>query len=216
MGNGSGTYRIRRTSRFVLLCAIAATICAIAYVLTPPPDIRHRLSMGTAYAALCYLAASLVLGPWNVLRARPTPLSYDQRRDVGIIAGILALLHTAIGLTVHLRGRMWMYFIKGFEPLRLQAGAFGVANYLGLAAAIIFAVLLAISNDRSLRALGTRRWKRLQRYTYAAFGLTLAHSALYQFVEKRLLPWVVVFAAITLITTLCQCLGFWRRRRHAA
>jgi hypothetical protein len=30
------------------------------------------------------------------------------------------MLHTAIGLTVLLRGRMLMYFFKGLHPLKLQ------------------------------------------------------------------------------------------------
>lgn len=86
----------------------------------PPPDIRHRLSMATAYAGLIFLAASLWFGPWNVLRRLPNPISFNLRRDVGIWTGILAIVHTAIGLTVHLRGRMWMYFFKRLHPFTLQ------------------------------------------------------------------------------------------------
>ncbi|MFL6428986.1 MAG: hypothetical protein ACJ71S_12130 [Acidobacteriaceae bacterium] len=198
-----------------MLSLSAVLVCAVAYSLTPPPDIRHRLSMATAYAALSFLSASLMLGPWNVLRRRPTPVSYDLRRDVGIIAGILALVHTGIGLTVHLRGRMWMYFFKTLHPLRLQASAFGAANYIGLMAAALFATLLALSNDWSLRALGTARWKNLQRWTYAAFMLTLVHSVLFQFVEKRRMAWILFFATAVLTTLAAQSLGYLQRRRTA-
>jgi sulfoxide reductase heme-binding subunit YedZ len=155
-----------------------------------------------------------MLGPWNVLRRRPIPVSYDLRRDVGIIAGILALVHTGIGLTVHLRGRMWMYFFKTLHPLRIQASAFGAANYIGLIAAALFAILLALSNDWSLRALGTPRWKSLQRWTYGAFVLTLAHSILFQYVEKRRMPWVLFFAAAALATLVVQSLGYLQKRRY--
>lgn len=171
--------------------------------------------MGTAYAALCFLATSLMLGPWKVLRRRQVPVSYDLRRDVGIVTGVLALLHTGIGLTVHLRGRMWMYFFKSLHPLRVQAGAFGSANYTGLVAAALFAMLLAISNDWSLRALGTPRWKSLQRWTYAAFALTLAHAILFQWVEKRTAPWILFFAASVLIAIAAQALGYLQRRTQA-
>jgi methionine sulfoxide reductase heme-binding subunit len=208
-------YWMRRASRLALLCVLALLICAVAYGLTPPPDVRHRLSMGTAYAALCFLAASLLLGPWNVLRRQPTPVSYDVRRDVGIIGGILALVHTGVGLTVHLRGRMWMYFFSKLHPLHVQASAFGAANYTGLVAAALFAILLAISNDWSLRALGTARWKSIQRWSYAAFVLTLAHGILFQYVEKRHLPWVVFFAAAAVATIVAQSLGYVQRRGHA-
>jgi sulfoxide reductase heme-binding subunit YedZ len=122
------TYWIRRAKRHVTLAAIAILITLLAYAATPPPDVRHRLSMATAYAGLIFLAASLWLGPWNVLRRRANPTSFDLRRDVGIWAGIPAILHTIVGLTVHLRGRMWMYFFKGLHPLRLQDTQFGLMD----------------------------------------------------------------------------------------
>jgi sulfoxide reductase heme-binding subunit YedZ len=208
-------YWIRRASRLFLLSALAVLVCLVAYALTPPPDIRHRLSMSTAYAAMSFLAATLTLGPWNVLRRRRASISYDLRRDLGILAGILALLHTGIGLTVHLRGRMWMYFFKSLHPLQVQAGAFGGANYAGLLAAALFIMLLAISNDWSLRTLGTPRWKGLQRWTYVAFALTLAHAILFQWVEKRQLPWILFFALSALVAIAAQSLGYLQRRRHA-
>jgi sulfoxide reductase heme-binding subunit YedZ len=130
-----------RFRRHFVLAAVAVTISFLTYAATPPPDVRHRLSMATAYAGLIFLAASLWLGPWNVLRRRPNPISFDLRRDVGIWTGILAILHTVIGLTVHLRGRMWMYFFKQFHPLRLQNTQFGFANFTGLAAALLFLML---------------------------------------------------------------------------
>src|SRR6266571_3968188 len=154
-------YWLRRFGRHFVLTAAAAAIICFAYAATPPPDVRHRLSMATAYAGLIFLAASLWLGPWNVLRRRPNPVSFDLRRDIGIWTGILAILHTIIGLTVHLRGRMWMYFLKSLHRLKLQNTQFGFANFTGLGAALLFLMLLAISNDLSLRTLKTRRWKSL-------------------------------------------------------
>jgi sulfoxide reductase heme-binding subunit YedZ len=170
--------------------------------------------MATAYAGLILLAASLWIGPLNVLRQRPNPVSFDLRRDIGIWTGILAILHTGIGLTVHLRGRMWMYFFKTLHPLQLQDTPFGFANFTGLAAALLFLMLLAISNDLSLRTLKTRRWKNLQRWTYAAFVLTAAHGILYQLVEKRHLPWVLVFTALMIAVATIQIFGFFYAQRQ--
>ena len=207
-------YWLRRGSRFLLLCVLALLATTVTYWLTPPPDLRHRLSMATAYAALCFLTATLMLGPWNVLRRRTSPVSYDLRRDIGILTGILALIHTAIGLTVHLRGRMWMYFFRSLRPARVQASTFGAANYTGLADTLVFIMLLALSNDWSLRALGLPRWKRLQQWTYAAFALTAVHAILFQCVENRHLPWIIFFAAAAAITIVAQGLGYRRRRQR--
>ena len=155
-GAGSvNSYWLRRFRRHFSVALVAAAITYLAYEATPPPDVRHRLSMGTAYAALIYLAVSLWLGPWNVLRLRPNPISFDLRRDVGIWTGILAILHSAIGLTVHLRGRTWMYFFKRLHPVQLQTTQFGFANFTGLGAALLFLMLMAVSNDLSLRAMKT-------------------------------------------------------------
>ena len=186
---------------------------AVGYAASPPPSFNHRLSMGSAYAAMLFLAATLWLGPWNLLRRRHNPVSSDLRRDLGIWAGILALLHTAVGLTVHLRGRMWMYFFKRMHPLAIQNNEFGAANYIGLVSALLFVMLLVISNDRSLRNLGTRRWKSLQRWTYAAALLAITHGILFQLVEKRHLPWVLVYSAIILAALGIQCIAILRQRR---
>jgi methionine sulfoxide reductase heme-binding subunit len=80
-------------------------------------------------------------------------------------------------------------------------------------------MLLAISNDLSLRTLKTRRWKSLQRWTYAAFLLTGAHSIAYQLIERRHVPWVLVFAAVMTAVAAAQFLAFaqfrWRSRAQA-
>jgi len=207
------SYWRERTKRHCILAVAAIAMTAAVFFATPPPDFRHRLSMATAYAGLAFLAYSLWLGPWNVLRSKANPVSFDLRRDIGIWAAVLALLHTGVGLTVHLRGRMWMYFFKRLHPLTLQKSQFGFANYVGLAAAILLVVLLAISNDFSLRRLGTRRWKSTQRWAYAAFALTVVHGLAFQRVEKRHLPWVVAFALIVLAAVVIQAVG-WRRMRQ--
>ena len=215
----SSRYWFHRIRRHAILAVSAAAGTALIYLATAPPDFRHRLSMATAYSSLLFLGATLFLGPWNTLLRQPNPVSFDLRCDFGIWAGLLAILHTAIGLTVHLRGRMWMYFLKQRHPLKFQTGLFGSANDIGLISALLFLMLLAISNDLSLRAFGLERWKSLQRWTYIAVGLAIAHGVLFQLVEKRHLPWVLVFAALSLLIIFIQLAGVayvWAGRRNNA
>jgi sulfoxide reductase heme-binding subunit YedZ len=103
-------------------------------------DVISHLSIATAYPALLFTAGAVLVGPCNVLRGRANPLSSDLRRDVGIWAGILALLHTAIGLDVHLRGRPWLYFVDQHGHVRHDL--FGFGNYTGLVAALLSLLLL--------------------------------------------------------------------------
>ncbi|MEP6604866.1 MAG: hypothetical protein ABJA60_01970 [Nitrosospira sp.] len=69
------------------------------YTTRSYPDVITRLSFASAYPALVLLAGNRLA------------ISLDFWRYIGIWAGILALLHVAIGQCVHLRGRPWLYYI---------------------------------------------------------------------------------------------------------
>jgi sulfoxide reductase heme-binding subunit YedZ len=200
--------------------AIAAgsiALGAVVYTLVEPSSTMFRWSMATAYVSMMLLAATLGLGPLNLLRGRPNPVSTDLRRDVGIWAAIVGLAHVVFGLQVHFPGRMREYFLRtdgepGALPLRLDV--FGLTNYAGLGAATVLVLLLALSNDRSLAALGTRRWKRLQRWNYAGWALIVLHGAAYQLLERRTLGLIVVFALLIGGTLAAQLAGFRAARRE--
>lgn len=182
--------------------------------LFPSRDFISRLSIGTAYSALFLTAAALLLGPINILWHRANPVSFDLRRDLGIWAGISALVHTAVGLNVHLRGKMWLYFVDTHHQLRRDA--FGFGNYTGVLAALVFALLLALSNDVSLRKLGLERWKSLQRWAYAGVLLTAFHAIAYQHVEKRVLPFEMALYITMGIVSIFQIAGIFKNRQTRA
>lgn len=173
-------------------------------------DLISHFSIVTAYPALFLTALAVFLGPWNVLRGSANPVSFDLRRDVGIWAGIMALAHTVFGLNVHLRGRMWLYFVD--QHHRLRHDWFGFGNDTGLVTALLFLLLLAISNDLSLRRLGTRRWKSLQRWTYGAVTFTILHAIAYQHVEQRRGAYEVLLGAITVAIAVFQFAG-WNKSK---
>ena len=169
-----------------------------------------RLSMGTAYASLGLLALALLIGPWNVLRRRPNPVSADLRRDAGIWGAALGIAHMIFGLQVHLPGRMLEYFLWSRSenrsiPVRYDLA--GLTNWSGLAAAVILLGLVAISNDASLRRFGPGRWKRWQRWNYVAFALIAVHGAVYQLMEKRHPSWIVSFALMLATVVVTQLAG---------
>jgi methionine sulfoxide reductase heme-binding subunit len=184
----------RRFLNHLLLGSSSVMVTVVVMHLFLKRDFISRLSIGTAYCALFLTAVALLLGPLNVLRRKRNPVSFDLRRDFGIWAGISAVAHVAVGLNVHLRGRMWLYFVDVDRHPRWDA--FGFGNYTGAAAASVFVLLLTLSNDVSLRRLGVKRWKSLQRWTYAAAVLTAAHAVAYQEVEKRVLPFRIILYVI--------------------
>lgn len=176
-------------------------------------DVISRLSIATAYPALLLTTAALLLGPWNVLRGHDNPVSFDLRRDLGIWAGIMALVHTGIGLNVHLRGRPWLYFVD--QHNRVRHDLFGFGNDTGLIGAFLFLLLLAISNDLSLRRLGTRKWKSLRRWTYLAVALTLMHAVAYQLIEEREAAYKSVLWGVIAVVAAFQVAGWWRYQPKA-
>jgi sulfoxide reductase heme-binding subunit YedZ len=200
---------IRRAVRHVLLALVNALVIYLFFRGIDSKDALFKLSMATAYASLLGLVVSLGIGPWNLLRRRPNPVSSYLRRDVGIWAGIVAVLHVVVGLQVHMGGRIWVYFFYP-EPhtIPLRHDLFGLTNYAGLAATLILLLLLAISNNRSLRALGPTRWKTWQRWNYAVAILTVLHGMVYQWLEKRQIGFVLLYAAIVLAGALIQFVGY--------
>lgn len=202
-----------------LLVGTAVCVAAL-YVTRPYADVLSRASFATAYPALALLAVTLLIGPWNLVRHRPNPVSSDLRRDFGIWAGILGIAHTAIGQCVHLRGRPWLYYVYGLtehhHTIPVRHDLFGFANYTGALGVLILVALLATSNDYSLRALGTRGWKKLQRWNYTIFALAGAHAIGYQAIEKQRPRFVAAVILCLVVALGFQVIGMMRRRSAGA
>lgn len=213
----------RRRARLLhhhLPLGVGSLACAaVLYATRPYPDVITRLSFATAYPALILVSVSLAIGPIKCLMGAHRAISLDLRRDVGIWAGILAILHTGIGQCVHLRGRPWLYYIYSAREMAkhdfpVRHDLFGFANFTGLAASLILLLLLATSNDISLRRLGIPKWKRLQRWNYVGFGLIAIHTLAYQEgVESQKWPFLATAVAALAITLVLQLLGLAERRR---
>jgi sulfoxide reductase heme-binding subunit YedZ len=196
----------------------AATIASL-YFTRPYRDVLSRASFATAYPALALIALTLFIGPMNLIRKRQNPMSSDVRRDLGIWAGILSILHSLIGQNVHMRGRPWLYYVYGqreHHDFPMRHDLFGLANYTGAVSALVLIALLATSNDYSLRAFGNPRWKQLQRWNYAAFAVAAIHSIAYQVIEKQSLPFVSAVIGCIAITIVVQIAGIMRRNSNAA
>lgn len=204
--------RLSRLSRRLLqhhlpLFVLSAACVALLYATRPYKDIVTKASFATAYPALVLLAATLLIGPLNLIRRRPNPVSSDLRRDLGIWAGILGVIHAGVGQCVHLRGRPWLYYVYGpwehHHTFPLRHDIFGLANYTGAIGTLILAALLATSNDLSLRTMRVPQWKKLQRWNYIIFALVAIHGFAYQATEKQ--DWRFVFVAIV---SVAVAMGF--------
>jgi len=187
--------RLRHHLWLALTSFALTTLLYYVLLLFYPDPLRwiFRWSLATGYIATLLLAVTLSLGAWNILRGRVNAVSGDLRRDTGIWCGIFSLVHVAFGLNAHMKS--WtLFFVTDAGNLRTDL--FGFTNYLGAAATIILVVLLATSNDFSLRLFGRDRWKAIQRWNYLFVLLVAAHSFVYQIVENRLMPYGFIFGVI--------------------
>lgn len=185
---------------------------------------KWRLSMSLAYTALGFLAVTLLIGPVNVLLKRRNPANIYLRRDIGIWAGLIALSHMCIGMLIHSGGitQIWTLFLdhapNQHNLLPIRTSVFGLANYAGLAQALVLILILAISNDYAFNKLGVKKWKRLQRLVYLALALIVVHGLSYQTVEQRDQTMRLLFAAVVSTIVIVQLAGFitrlYRRRKR--
>ena len=202
------------------LAVLSAASIWVLYVTRPYPDIITRLSFSTAWPALVLLTATFLIGPWRAMRGKAKALSVDLRRDVGIWAGILGVAHAGIGQCVHLRGRPWLYYV--YEKTRehiipIRHDIFGLSNTTGLIAALLLLMLLATSNDASLRKLGQQEWKSLQRWNYACGGLSAFHTFGYLLgIESLKWPSIATAGACVILAGVLQYNGWRQRLRQRA
>jgi sulfoxide reductase heme-binding subunit YedZ len=204
----------------VCIGAISVVLTVGLFFVVESKQAMFRWNMATAYVGLALIGLSLIIGPINVLRGQPNPLNTSLRRDVGIWGGIVGLVHTVVGLQVHMTGRFWLYFVFPHEGNQLipmvRYDFFGLANYTGLGVSLVLALLLCLSNNAALTRLGSQRWKSLQRWNYAGFVLLIVHGAVYQWLEKRTAGFILAFVIPIAIVGTLQATGYrqiFRKKR---
>ncbi len=223
-------FKRRALRHHLVLAPVSTVVVFFVYILQGPgglpadfnqelsDTVLFRWSIATAYTGLGLVGATLLIGPLNVLRGHRNPVSIDLRRDIGIWAGIISLVHVTIGLQVHTisMSDMVNYFFYIIGPpkyVAIRTDLWGFANYAGLMVTLLIALLLALSNDRSLRRLKPERWKALHRSNYALFMFLVVHGIAYQALESRVALYLLLFGAIAVAVLLIQLVGFRRRKR---
>ena len=169
--------RDRLLKHYLPLLVTVLIVMLLFYINRGQRDFITFIAQSTAYISLVILAVTLLVGPANLLLKKKNPVSANFRRDIGITGGILALIHSVTGLFVHLRGKMWLYFLNDNHQVRLDN--FGLANYTGVIATLVIVLLLATSNDYFLRKLNPGKWKNIQRLSYPMIILVAAHCYFY-------------------------------------
>jgi sulfoxide reductase heme-binding subunit YedZ len=210
--------RIRRrlVVHHLALAVIAVDLILAFFFFVPASSSHFRMSLATAYVGLLFLAATLAIGPLNLLLRMRNPVSSDLRRDIGIWSALLGLLHVLVSLPIPATNVIF-FFIEQTDAqgdITVRLDVFGLANDAGLLATGLALFLLLISNDWSLTLAGAKRWKGLQRWTYPLAALVTLHGVGYILVEHRQPPLLTIFIGITAALILLQLVGVFVKRRQ--
>ena len=210
--------RIRRrlVVHHLLLGILAANLTFSIILFTPSASSHFALSIATAYSGLIFLAATLTIGPINLLRGLRNPVSNDLRRDIGIWAAILGLLHVFVSLPLPAGNILFLFLHNtGEQPgIAPRTDIIGIANDLGLVATILTLYLLVLSNDWSLTFFGAKRWKNMQRWSYPLPPLVIAHGLGYILQEHRQSTLLNIFILSMAGVAILQLIGFIIKRKN--
>ena len=171
-------------ARHLLALALAAGLVLAFAAVHAQWSPMHRWNRAFGDASLVLVALAMALGPLARL-LRPASALMPLRRETGIYACLLALVHGVIILVGWVQFDLMRLFGFEFHPglgryVMVQPG-FGLANAIGILALLIAAVLALTSNDLSMRRLGSSAWKVIQMGVLPLWWLVVAHTAYFMF-----------------------------------
>lgn len=186
----------------------------------------HAWNRAFADASLVLLAATLAVGP----AARLWPAAawlVGWRREIGNWSVFTALGHVLIVMAgwVEWEPFRLFYSFNVFKRDWALDQGFALGNILGILALLYGLVLLATSNDASIRLLGGSGWKYVQQGVYVLYALVAVHTGYFLFLQfqsfHRPVPppnWLQApFLLIVVLLLALQTAGFvvtLRRRRE--
>jgi sulfoxide reductase heme-binding subunit YedZ len=189
----------------IVLTIVVTIILHFALVKLPAIPFITRI---TGYIGIFLIAFTLLIGPFELIFRRRLFHSPNFRRDLGIFGGIVAIIHSVVGLFVHLHGQMWKYFVeKTATGFAFQFDNFRLANYTGLLAALMILIMLVTSNDLSVRTLHFPTWKAIQRLAYFMFPLVVVHAIFYKIMSKHLTSLYAIYLPVFVVVLLIQLTG---------
>ena len=179
----------------------------------------HRWNRAIGDMSLVMVALAMSIGPlarlWRSFR-----VVVPWRRELGIYAVVLAIIHTVIILNAWIEWDLIQLFGYQIHPVTgnyvMTQHGFGLANSIGIVA-LFYAVSLALtSNDWSQKKLGRMVWKFLQQGSYVYWILIVIHTAYFLYLHfqdfHRRVPdpnWVQIpFAILVLLVLSLQFFAF--------
>ncbi len=169
-----------------------------------------RLSIVSAYSCLVCLSVALLIGPRQAIRFGKPIVNHYLRRDLGIWGAVWGFGHFYLAMLLSMNNEYLERFVYADDLPFAEATQYllySAGTIAGFLVGVVFIVLLGLSNDWSLRRLGRRKWKRMQRLAYVAFGLIMVHGFAFQLIESRQLALVGGMAVAGAMVVFAQFAG---------
>ena len=179
----------------------------------------HRWNRAIGDMSLLLVALAMSIGPiarlWGSFR-----VVVPWRRELGIYAVVLAIIHTFIILNAWIEWDLIQLFGYQIHPVTgnyvMTQHGLGLANSIGIVALFYAASLALTSNDWSQKKLGVMVWKFLQQGSYVYWMLIVIHTAYFLYLHfqdfHRRVPdpnWVEIpFAILVLLVLSLQFFAF--------
>jgi len=160
-------------------------------------SIAEMLLHPTGEFAARFMIIAMIISPLKLIFPKSNFWRWmmQRRRYFGVAAFAYALFHTLL-------------YVIEMETLAAILGEFlALGIWTGWVAFFIFITLALTSNDYSVRKLGPKGWKTLQRWVYPAAVLTLLH---WIFVHNNFGPALVHFIPLAALETF----RIWSHRRR--
>ena len=200
--------------------ALISVICfGRAAAAGPAGAELDNFSIVSAYLCLLLLVVVLLIGPWYVAVNGRASANIYLRRDIGIWAALSGLVHFFLANVLAMNYEYLGIFVENAAAppsaeVRGELYAWGTIS--GYVVAVFFLVLLGLSSDRTLRFIGLKWWKRIQRISYVVFILTCAHGFAFQVLESREMFWIAAVGCVILVALTGQMYGIAAVRQRRA
>jgi len=164
--------------RHAIVAAATALMVLIVWRTRFGWDPMHAWNRAFADVSLLLLVATLAVGPLARLWP-PAARLVLWRRELGVWTVFAAVGHVLIVLTgwVEWQPVRLFYSLNPFRRDWTLDQGFALGNLLGIVALGYSLVLLATSNDASVRLLGGSTWKFVQQGVSILYALVVLHTA---------------------------------------
>lgn len=188
----------------------------------------HSWNRAAGDTSLIMIAFAVAIGPLTKIFPKFRWI-IPWRRELGIYAVILAVIHIAIVVVGWVKWDLIALLGFEFDSLKgytMTQHGFGLGNLLGIVA-ILYGLLLAFSsNDFSQRFLGGSAWKFLQQVVYVFWMLVILHTAYFLYFHflhfhKPLpepswfqIPFIILFTTIIFLRVVAYIKTVRRQRKQ--